>query len=110
MRRALGAVNTVVFSDGRRVGHNTDWWGFAESFKLGLQGANLQRVVQLGAGGAGAAVAYAMLKLGAQRLGCLRHRYSQDASAGSLCCRNCFHRERLPLSPTCGPRWPQPMA
>jgi shikimate dehydrogenase len=66
--RALGAVNTVVFSDGRRAGHNTDWWGFAESFKLGLQGASLQRVVQLGAGGAGAAVAYAMLKLGAQRL------------------------------------------
>ncbi|WP_129774777.1 shikimate dehydrogenase [Peristeroidobacter soli] len=66
--RALGAVNTVVFSEGRRIGHNTDWWGFAESFKLGLQGAALERVVQLGAGGAGAAVAYAMLKLGAQRL------------------------------------------
>jgi shikimate dehydrogenase len=66
--KALGAVNTVVFSEGRRVGHNTDWWGFAESFKLGLQGAALERVVQLGAGGAGAAVAYAMLKLGAQRL------------------------------------------
>jgi shikimate dehydrogenase len=66
--KALGAVNTVVFSEGRRIGHNTDWWGFAESFKLGLQDAALQRVVQLGAGGAGAAVAYAMLKLGAQRL------------------------------------------
>lgn len=66
--KALGAVNTVVFSEGRRVGHNTDWWGFAESFKLGLQGAALQNVVQLGAGGAGAAVAYAVLKLGAQRL------------------------------------------
>jgi shikimate dehydrogenase len=66
--QALGAVNTVVFSQGRRVGHNTDWWGFAESFKLGLQDAILERVVQLGAGGAGAAVAYAMLKLGAQRL------------------------------------------
>ena len=66
--KALGAVNTVVFTEGRRVGHNTDWWGFAESFKLGLQEAAVQHVVQLGAGGAGAAVAYAMLKLGAQRL------------------------------------------
>jgi shikimate dehydrogenase len=66
--RALGAVNTVVFSQGRKIGHNTDWWGFAESFKLGLRGAGTQRVVQLGAGGAGAAVAYAMLKLGAGRL------------------------------------------
>ena len=66
--RALGAVNTVVYSQGRKIGHNTDWWGFAESFKLGLRGARSQRVVQLGAGGAGAAVGYAMLKLGAARL------------------------------------------
>ena len=29
---ALGAVNTVVLRDGRAVGHNTDWSGFARSF------------------------------------------------------------------------------
>lgn len=66
--QALGAVNTVVFQDGERVGHNTDWWGFAENFRRGLPGADLARVVQLGAGGAGAAVAYATLQLGAERL------------------------------------------
>src|SRR5215468_6643800 len=33
---ALGAVNTVVLKDGRRISHNTDWWGFAESFRRGL--------------------------------------------------------------------------
>jgi shikimate dehydrogenase len=66
--RALGAVNTVLLRDGRRVGHNTDWWGFAESFRRGLPGARLNRVVQMGAGGGGAAVAYAALMLGVQRL------------------------------------------
>ena len=66
--RALGAVNTVVLSDGRRIGHNTDWWGFAESFRRGLPGAAMQRVVQLGAGGAGCAVAHAALTLGVRRL------------------------------------------
>ena len=66
--RMLRAVNTVVFSNGRRIGHNTDWWGFAESFRRGLSGVSVNHVVQLGAGGAGAAVGYAMLKLGA---GCL---------------------------------------
>lgn len=66
--RALGAVNTVVFQDGRRIGHNTDWWGFAESFKRGLPDAPMGLVVQLGAGGAGAAVAHAVLTLGAQSL------------------------------------------
>ena len=63
--RALGAVNTVVLRDGRRVGHNTDGWGFAEGFRRGLPGAALDRVLQLGAGGAGAAVAHALLTLGA---------------------------------------------
>ncbi|MET8248892.1 shikimate dehydrogenase [Streptomyces sp. NPDC005202] len=65
---ALGAVNTVVFEDGRATGHNTDVTGFAASFARGLPDAPLQRVVQLGAGGAGAAVAHATLTLGAERV------------------------------------------
>lgn len=66
--RALGAVNTIVFHDGKRIGHNTDWWGFAESFKRGLPKVRMKRVTQLGAGGAGSAVAHALLTLGAERL------------------------------------------
>src|ERR687893_2175968 len=62
---ALGAVNTVVLRDGRQVGHNTDWWGFAESFRRELSDVQRDRVVQFGAGGAGAAVAHALLTLGA---------------------------------------------
>ncbi|CAM5544136.1 shikimate dehydrogenase [Streptomyces aurantiogriseus] len=62
---ALGAVNTVVFEDGRAIGHNTDVTGFAASFARGLPDVPLDRVVQLGAGGAGAAVAHATLTLGA---------------------------------------------
>ncbi len=66
--RALRAVNTVVLKNGRRFGHNTDWWGFAESFRRGLPDADLRTVVQLGAGGAGVATAYAILSMGARRL------------------------------------------
>jgi shikimate dehydrogenase len=61
--RAIGAVNTVLLKDGRRIGHNTDSWGYAESFLRGLAGAKRDRVVQLGAGGAGSAVAHAGLIL-----------------------------------------------
>ena len=64
----LGAVNTIILRDGRRHGHNTDWWGVAESFRVGLPGADLDAVVQLGAGGAGAATAFAILRSGASRL------------------------------------------
>ncbi|NTF08992.1 shikimate dehydrogenase [Agrobacterium rubi] len=61
--RMLGAVNTVVFRDGKRTGHNTDWYGFYESFKRGLPDAKRDRALLIGAGGAGVAVAHAALKL-----------------------------------------------
>ncbi len=66
--RALGAVNTVLLGNGKRVGHNTDTTGFAESFRRGLSGAKLDRVLLLGAGGAGSAVGHAALGLGVKTL------------------------------------------
>ncbi len=66
--RMLGAVNTVVFKDGKRIGHNTDWYGFYESFQRGLPNARRDRALLIGAGGAGVAVAHAALKLGIGRL------------------------------------------
>ncbi len=69
---ALGAVNTVVFEQGpdgiRAVGYNTDTTGFATGFTEGLPGAPTGHVVLVGAGGAGAAVADALLRLGAAHL------------------------------------------
>ncbi|WCD77677.1 shikimate dehydrogenase [Pseudomonas sp. TUM22785] len=62
--RGIGAVNTVVLRGGRRVGHNTDCLGFAEGFRRGLGDVARGRVVQMGAGGAGAAVAHALLAEG----------------------------------------------
>jgi len=66
--RALGAVNTVLFKDGKRIGHNTDWSGFAEPFRRKMSDVPLDRVVQIGAGGAGSAVAHAAMVLGVKEL------------------------------------------
>ena len=87
--RALGAVNTVVFgADGQRIGHNTDGPGFAEGFRRGLPDVPRARVVQLGAGGAGAAVAHALLGLGAQCLTIVDVDASRAAAlAAALCAR-----------------------
>ena len=65
---AIGAVNTVLFRNENRIGHNTDCWGFAENFRRRLPGVALDHVVQLGAGGAGAAVARGALQSGVRRL------------------------------------------
>lgn len=59
--QAVQAVNTVLFKDGKRFGHNTDYWGFAEAFKHNMAGAECENVLLIGAGGAGAAVANALV-------------------------------------------------
>lgn len=66
--RGIGAVNTVVFENGKRIGHNTDCLGFAEGFRRGLSDVARAQVVQMGAGGAGAAVAHALLIEGVEQL------------------------------------------
>lgn len=65
---AMGAVNTVVFKQGQAIGHNTDGSGWAWGFTRALPQADLSRVVLLGSGGAGSAIAHAVLRLGAGRL------------------------------------------
>jgi shikimate dehydrogenase len=66
---AMGAVNTVRFTaEGQREGHNTDWWGFGENLRRTIPDAAVDTVVLLGAGGAGAAAAYALCRMGTREL------------------------------------------
>jgi shikimate dehydrogenase len=84
--QTLGAVNTVVFGGGQAVGHNTDWPGFQESFVRGLPDVETRKVVVVGAGGAGSAVAHALLSLGAERLVVVDVNSQRAAAlAASLC-------------------------
>ena len=69
--RQIGAINTVTFGpDGRTTGYNTDRRGFRLSFEegLGKAAADGKTVVQVGAGGAGRAVAFALMDLGVANL------------------------------------------
>lgn len=64
----IGAVNTVAFGPDGAIGYNTDCSGFADGLRRRLPNADLSSVLQLGAGGAGSATAYAILAAGAERL------------------------------------------
>lgn len=57
----IGAVNTVVFQDDKRLGHNTDYLGFQNAFRLEMSDAPRTNVLLLGAGGAATAVAFALI-------------------------------------------------
>jgi shikimate dehydrogenase len=78
----IGAVNTIAFVEGRAIGYNTDSLGFGEALTRGLPGAALGRVVQIGAGGAGAATAHALLDRGVGRL--VLHDQDEGRLAGLL--------------------------
>jgi shikimate dehydrogenase len=64
--RRAGAVNTLVFEDGRIIGSNTDGFGFVESVKAGAPSWSPSQgpAVLLGAGGAARAIAAALLDAG----------------------------------------------
>ncbi|HEY4534387.1 MAG TPA: shikimate dehydrogenase [Enteractinococcus sp.] len=67
--RILGAVNNVIHTDDGWVGHNTDHSGFlAGLFATLPQKAPRETAVLFGAGGAGAAVARALLDYGVRNL------------------------------------------
>ena len=78
----------MVLRDGKRIGHNTDWWGFAENFRRNMADAPRRRVVQFGAGGAGSAVAYALMTSGVENLIVVDvNRSRAEQVAASLCAR-----------------------
>lgn len=68
--RRIGAVNTVVFTDGRLCGSNSDAFGFLENLRQGAPGEASEwqpdagPAVVLGAGGAARAVASALADAG----------------------------------------------
>lgn len=66
--RMVGAVNTVLWRDGRLVGYNTDVSGFRASLRDELGAAPHGRIVLLGAGGAGSAVSHALAVQGIEQL------------------------------------------
>lgn len=80
--QAIGAVNTVVFSDGRIEGSNTDAQGFIENLRQAAPAwrADAGPAVVLGAGGAARAVVHALRVAGAPEIR-LTNRTKDRASA-----------------------------
>ena len=65
---AVGATNTIVFGDQGRTAYNTDYAGFQRAFLAGIGTLPFGAVLLIGAGGAGGAVANALLDAGTQIL------------------------------------------
>jgi shikimate dehydrogenase len=68
--RAAGAVNLLIFENGKMTGRNTDAMGFSAALEeaLGPGAAQAGPVVILGAGGAARAVIVGLMKSGAEEI------------------------------------------
>jgi len=90
----VGAVNTVVVDPSNRlIGHNTDRSGFRRAFEetLGRAAAAGKQVLLLGAGGAGRAVAFALMDLGVERLLI----YDKDQARAAALCADLIVKSRI---------------
>jgi shikimate dehydrogenase len=66
--RAIGALNTVVFDEGTPRGFNTDHTGFIAAYRAARSEQQPGAVCLIGAGGAGRAIAFALVALGASEI------------------------------------------
>ena len=83
--RRIGAVNTVVFADGRLHGSNSDAYGFLENIRQGAPDwiAGAGPAVVLGAGGAARAVVAALADAGVPKV----HVCNRSAERAAALCR-----------------------
>ncbi|GGE94514.1 shikimate dehydrogenase [Sphingomonas prati] len=85
---AIGAVNTVRIVGGRTRGYNTDVSGFRVGIERDIGAIRGHRVAQLGAGGAGAATAAAVLSMGATHVAVVDTDVGRaERLAATLCAR-----------------------
>lgn len=66
--KAVGSVNTIVFKNGKRIGHNTDVYGLYYMAKRAGIDFEGKKAVVFGSGGASRAVVYAAKKMGAKEV------------------------------------------
>jgi shikimate dehydrogenase len=64
--RAIGAVNTVIFENGRALGFNTDYSGFCAAYRGACGDLPPGPTYLVGAGGVGRAIAFGLVTLGAR--------------------------------------------
>lgn len=85
--KEIGAINTVVNSDGRLIGYNTDHYGVTQSLKEGNVELLEKKCLVLGGGGAARSVVYGLKFKGAQVTVCNRSHSKAKIIANDFRCK-----------------------
>jgi len=79
---SIGAVNTVINSNGYLTGYNTDHYGVTEPLELRAGNLSGKKCLVLGAGGAGIAASYGLKQKGAEVL--IFNKFKKQGEAAAL--------------------------
>ncbi len=93
--KQVGAVNTIKFEGDKRIGYNTDYYGFKESLENWLGADSIRKALILGTGGASKAVKCVLYALEIEFL-----LVSREASAYAITyeeLRKNYHLKNFPL-------------
>lgn len=71
--KRIGAVNTVLFKAGKKIGYNSDYYGFRDSLVPWIRPASVSKALILGTGGASRAVVCVLQDLGIEPVYVSRH-------------------------------------
>ncbi|WPP48492.1 shikimate dehydrogenase family protein [Catalinimonas niigatensis] len=82
--KQVGAVNTIKFMGNKRIGYNTDYYGFKESLENWLGAIQSKKALILGTGGASRAVKCALYALNIDFLMVSREATERAISYGEL--------------------------
>jgi shikimate dehydrogenase len=93
--KAAGAVNLLVFRDGKMEGRNTDSLGLAESLREEIGALNGKTVVLLGAGGAARGAILALEMLGAGHI----HLLNRDSHRAETLASSLSTQVKAPVEP-----------
>jgi shikimate dehydrogenase len=104
--REIGAVNTIRFSEGKRIGYNTDHIGFSKSLRPFLA-HGMEKALILGTGGAAKAVKYVLNKLGISTLQVSRNPSGGGHLAYSDLNENAIAFHKIIVNTTPLGTWPQ---
>lgn len=83
--RSIGACNTIVYEDGKYIGHNTDAGGFETMLRVHQIHVKNRKVIVLGNGGASKAVCWVLNKLGAKEIVLVKKNISTETITYQQC-------------------------
>lgn len=93
--KQVGAVNTIKFAGDKRIGYNTDYYGFKESLQHWLGTADIRKAIILGTGGASRAVKCVLYALDIEYLLVSRQASEHTITYDQL--REDYHLKDYPL-------------